>query len=217
MATAEKARAEKTFLLYGIPWQTYVALRELPDNYNVRMTYDGGVLEMMSPSKLHEQLSHLVGRLIDAWTEELDIDIQGCRSMTFKRADLEKGFEPDNCYYVSSEPLVRQKTELDLAADPPPDLAVEIDVTRKSIAKMPLLAAFGVPEVWRYDGRNLQVFELTAEGEYVPRQSSPSFPGLPVAEVERVLRQMATASETALVRSFRQWVRREILPDLKSD
>jgi Uma2 family endonuclease len=211
MATAEKVPAEQRFVLYGVPWQTYLALREVPESYHVRMTYDRGRLEMMSPSKLHEQFGHLLGRLIDAWSEESGVDIQGCGTMTCSREDLEKGFEPDKCYYVANEALMRDKAELDLAVDPPPDLAVEIEVTRKSIAKMPLLAAFGVPEVWRYDGRSLQVFALSPEGQYVPRQSSLSFPRLPVAEVERVLRRMGTASETSLVRSFREWVREHVL------
>lgn len=211
MATAEKAPAEQRFLLHGITWQTYLELRDAPENYHVRMTYDRGSLEMMSPSKRHEQFGYFLGRLIDAWSEEAGVDIQGCGTMTCSREDLEKGFEPDRCYYVANEARMRDKPELDLATDPPPDLAVEIDVTRKSIAKMPLYAAFGVPEVWRYDGRSLLVFELSAEGQYVPRPSSRSFPRLPLAEVERVLRRMGTASETALVRSFRAWVRKEVL------
>ena len=133
MATAEKAPAEQRFLLYGIPWQTYLALRDVPENYHVRMTYDGGVLEMMSPSKRHEKYAEMIGLLIHIWAMELHVGMESCRTMTFKREDLEKGLEPDNCYYVQNEPLVWQKDELDLAVDPPPDLAVEVELRRNAI------------------------------------------------------------------------------------
>lgn len=210
MATAEVIPRERRFLLRGVGWRTYVSLREAPENYQVRMTYHRGDLEIMSPSKSHELFAALLGRFIDAWTEELDIDIQSCRTVTFSREDLECGLEPDNCYYVQNEPLVRNKTELDLAADPPPDLAVEVELTRKAVCKMPLYAAFGVPEVWRYDGLNLQVFQRDPQGEYVERDTSRVLPEFPLDEVERLLGLVAKDRETALVRSFRNWVRQHI-------
>ncbi len=207
MATVESVQTEREFVLHGISWQTYLALRDSTENEHVRMTYQAGELTMTSPSKTHEQYASLIARLVDAWTEEMDIDIQSCRTATFKREDLQRGLEPDNCYYVANERLVRSKTELDLAVDPPPDLAMEIDLGGKTVDKLLMYAAFGVPEVWRFDGRNLQVFGLGEDGRYRLQVSSPSFPGLPPAEIEGVLRKLGTASETALVRSFRQWIR----------
>lgn len=206
MATVEQVRAERCFGLHGVSWQTYLELRMSPQNEHVRMTYDRGKLKMMSPSKTHEQLASLIARLIEVWTEEIGIDIQSCRTVTFQREDLERGLEPDNCYYVANEPLARSKSELDLAADPPPDLAIEIDLTGDMMDKLTLYAAFCVPEVWRFDGRDLQVFVLAEDGQYQQRVDSLSFPSLPPAEIESVLRKLGTASETALVRSFRQWV-----------
>lgn len=207
MATVEQVQTASRFLFQGIPWKTYLAMRNVPENQHVRMTYDRGDLEVMSPSPQHEQFGYVIGRLIDVWTVELNIDIKSCRTMTVKREDLERGFEPDNCYYVKNEPLVWDKEELDLATDPPPDLAVEVDLTRSSLDKMQLCAAFGVPEVWRYDGRTLRVYELGSDGQYQPRDSSLCFPQLPMAEVQRVLGQLGTVHETTLVRSFRDWVR----------
>jgi len=207
MATVEQIQREQRFVLRGITWPTYQSLRDAPENYHVRMTYDRGDLEIMSPSQLHEQYSYILGRLIDVWTEECDIDIKSCRTMTFKREDLERGLEPDNCYYVQHEPQMRQKTELDLTIDPPPDLAIEVEVSAPAIRKMPLYAAFGVPEVWRFDGETLEVYQLSAAGQYEPREGSGCFPQFPVAQVVTVLRELNTASETALVRSFRDWVR----------
>ncbi len=210
MATVEYVRAEPRFLLHGVPWREYLALRELPENHRVSMTYDRGELELMSPSKLHEQLSYLIGRLIDVWTEEWGIDVQSCRTMTFRREDLQRGLEPDNCYYIAHEMQVRRKKELDLSVDPPPDLAVEIDVTASAIEKMPVYEAYGVPELWRFDGETLQVYVLGAGGRYVPRAASVAFPELPPVEIARVLQQLGTASDTTLVRAFRKWVRTTI-------
>jgi Uma2 family endonuclease len=157
MATATHAHDEIA-LLQGVPWQTYVSLRDLPEDYHIRMTYDRGALEIMSPSHSHERLAYLIGRLIDTWTDELAIDVQSCRTMTFRREDLQRGLEPDNCYYVASEPLVRGKTGIDLALDPPPDLAIEVDLGGGAIDKLALYAAFKVPEVWRFDGQSLEFY-----------------------------------------------------------
>ncbi|NUQ65542.1 MAG: Uma2 family endonuclease [Pirellulales bacterium] len=210
MATAEHAHIELRVVLHGVPWATYLALRDVPESRNIRMTYDRGELEMMAPTKRHENYAHVLGRLIEAWSEELDIDIQSCRAMTCRREDLERGFEPDNSYYVKNEPLVWQKLELDLSVDPPPDLAIEVDLSTDSFKKMPLCAVFGVPEVWRYDGRTLEVFELGPERQYLPRTSSPSFPRLPLLEVQRLLGQVGLVRENALVRSFRTWIRENV-------
>jgi Uma2 family endonuclease len=208
MSTVEYPQPEQRFMLHGISWQTYRELRDAEENEHVRMTYHGGDLEMMSPSKTHEQYAHLISRLVDVWTEELDIDIQSCRTVTFSREDLQRGLEPDNCYYVANEPLVRNHLELDLTVDPPPDLAVEIDLRGGRGSKLAIYAAFGVPEVWCFDGRSLRVFVLAADGQYEQQPASATFPALPPAEIERVLARLGTASETALVKSFREWVRK---------
>jgi Uma2 family endonuclease len=208
MSTVERSHAEQRFLLRGISWQTYQELRDVGENEHVRMTYRGGELEMMSPSKTHEQYASLIDLVIHAWAWDRGIDIQSCRTVTFSREDLQRGLEPDNCYYVANEPLVRNHPELDLTNDPPPDLAVEIDLGGSNRDKLSLYAAFGVPEVWWFDGRVLQVFVLAADGQYQQQTTSPTFPALSTAEIERVLAKLGTASETALVKSFRDWVRK---------
>lgn len=189
-----------------------MALRDAPENYHVRMTYDRGELEMMSPSKPHEQYTRLLDWLVHAWVEELDVDIVSCGTMTCRREDLRRGFEPDNCYYVEHEPMMRAKEELDLSTDPPPDLAIEVEVSRGGRGKLRLYEAFGVPEAWRYHGKAIQVCQLGLDGRYTSQSASRAFPGFPFAEAERVLSQIGTASETALVKSFRRWVRANALP-----
>lgn len=206
MATVEEATMGRRLRLHGVPWGTYCALRELPENYHVRMTYDRGDLEIMSPSPRHEQWAALIGRLIEAWTEECNVDIAGRRTMTFQREDLQRGLEPDNCYYIQHEADIRSKRELDFTVDPPPDLVVEVDLTSSSSGKLPLYAAFGVPEVWRYNGSALEILLLGDDGQYQSAAESRALPGIKPELIERILARVGTESETSLVRAFRVWV-----------
>lgn len=210
MSTVECIGEEQRFRLHGVPWQTYLELRDAPENEHVHMTYNQGDLEMMAPSKSHEQFASLIDHLLRIWTLEWNVDIQNCRTVTFKREDLQHGLEPDNCYYVANEALVRSKRDLDLTVDPPPDLAVEVDLGGGAMDKLAMYAAFGVPEVWRFDGRKLQIFVLGQDGRYQECSSSASFPKLQPTEIENVLAQLGTASETTLLRSFRQWVQTQV-------
>jgi Uma2 family endonuclease len=207
MAIVDYSEAERRFLLRDVTWDTYCSLRDSPANLHIRMTYAEGNLEMMSPSRLHERLGYVLGRFIDVWTEELDIDVQSCRTMTFRRQDIERGLEPDNCYYIAHEPQVRDKAELDLTVDPPPDLAAEIDLSSSAINKLELYERFRVPEVWRYDGKSLWVYHLGSDGRYGSGSASRCFPDLPLEKIEEMLGQVTTVPETKLVRAFRKWVR----------
>jgi len=206
MSTVEPRAPGERFVLSGVSWETYVALRDAPENYHVRMTYDRGDLEMMSPSRRHEKFATLIDRIINAWAEEREIEIDSCRTMTCRRQDLARGFEPDDCYYVRHAAAMRPVEELDLSIHPPPDLAVEVQIARKKRGKLDLYAVFGVPEVWQYDGRSLQVHRLETGGHYAPAQASEVFGRFPLAEVERLLAQAGTIGEIALVKSFRQWI-----------
>ena len=103
--------------------------------------------------------------LVEVMAEEMGVDIERLGSTTFKRADLHKGFEPDSCFYIQNEERVRGKLEIDLLTDPPPDLVIEIDISHPSLNKLPIYVQVGVPEVWRYDGSQLQLLALN-EGQY---------------------------------------------------
>jgi Uma2 family endonuclease len=207
MATANAAHTEQRFLLQGVPWTAYQSLREAPENAHVRLTYDRGELELMSPSQLHEQYAHLIGRMIDAWTEEQNVDVMGCRTTTFRSEDLGRGLEPDNCYYIEHEPQVREREEVDLSVDPPPDLAIEIELSRPAIDELAIYAALGVPELWRFDGRKFDVFRLSPDRSYQPANASGCLPGIPLGAMLDVLARLTTASETTLIREFRAHVR----------
>ena len=107
--------------------------------------------------------------------------------MTIKRSVLQRGFEPDDCYYFQNEPLMWNKRKINFKTDPPPDLAIEVEVTRKLLNKTQIYAAFHVPELWCWSGNTLKVFELSQEGEYVPRDASICFPGFPITKVEEIV------------------------------
>jgi Uma2 family endonuclease len=197
-------------VLHGIPWTLYRRLRRTPENYNIRMTYDGGELEIMSPSVEHEGIATLLGNLITVWALEFRIPFRSCRTMTIRRSLLERGFEPDNCYYVQHEPQMWNKKKVRFKTDPPPDLAIEVEVTRKLLNKMAIYAAFRVPELWSWRGDELKVYEFTPQGEYVARESSLCFPAFPIAKTQEIVRQLCAAHETDLILSFRDWVRENV-------
>jgi Uma2 family endonuclease len=202
---------EERFVLCGVRWEFYERfVREFGDR-GPRLTYDRGVMEMMVPSESHERLRRLVGRLIDVLTEELGIAIRSSGSVTTKRRKAERGFEPDESFYIASESKVRGRKRLNPAIHPP-DLIVEIDITSSSLEKLEIFASFRIPEFWRYNGESLRVYHLSPVGRYVPCEQSRSFPFLPLAEVERFLGRRDETDETTWIRGFRRWVRQEIAP-----
>jgi Uma2 family endonuclease len=213
MATISTVSNEARNVLYEIAWHTYLELRENSENYHLRMTYDQGVLELMSPSPRHEGYARYIDFIIGIWTEELNIPVRGLRQMTCKREDIAKGLEPDDCYYVQNEARVRNKIEIDFAADPPPDLAVEVEVSQSSVRKSPVYAALGVRELWRYDGQILRIFELV-DGQYESREGSVCFPNFPVAKAEELIRQIGEIDDTTFKRRFRRWVRKTFVDEV---
>jgi len=169
---------EQRVLLRNVSWETYERLlEENSDNSSPRFTYDGGVLEIMSPYAEHEWYNQLVSDLVKLLTRELRIDILSLGSTTFKRKEAEKGFEPDSCFYVTRVTQMRGKKKIDLAIDPPADIVVEVVVTHPCLSKFPICAAFGVPEIWTYDGDRLQIYQLSGS-EYVEMPSSGILPEL---------------------------------------
>jgi Uma2 family endonuclease len=197
---------EQRFRISGVSWPDYLALSDALGERYVRVTYDRGEMELMTVSPEHERGKHLLGRLVNALTEELDIDIAGYGSMTCRREDIERAFEPDECYWVAHEAAVRGRDRIDFARDPAPDLAIEVEVSRSTMDRLSLYAALGVPELWLWDGERIRVVLLGGSGEYQESDHSLSFPFLPVTELVRFL-TMHEESETRIIRAFRRWVR----------
>ena len=208
--TTTLTQAANRFLLKNISWQTYEALlKDVESQPGLRLTYDQGILEIMTPLAPHERNSRLIGRLVEALTEELNIEICSLGSLTCKREDLARGLEPDECYYIQNEPVIRSLEQIDLNQDPPPDLAIEIDITSSSINRLALYASLGVPEVWRYDGNRLIIYQLEG-GEYRVCDRYSTFPLITSSEIIRFLELRKSNGETTLIRLFREWVRNQV-------
>ena len=200
---------EQRLQLPSVDWATYRAVAEALSGRHVRLSYDGDRLEFMTISPLHGRLSRLLGRLIVAMTEEAGLPLLSFGDMTCEREDLGKGLEPDECFYITHVPAVQAKEKIDLTVDPPPDLAVEIDITISSRNRMAIYAALGVPEVWRFDDKTLVVQRLNDSGDYTPTDRSRYFPQLPVEKIADFLKQRARMDENTLLRHFRTWVRQQ--------
>lgn len=206
MATATLS-GETRIVLTNVAWDVYRRLASESSRGGTRFTYDRGVLEIMSPSREHERVKRRMGRMIEAVTEELNIPIESAGSTTLKSQLKEKGVEPDECYYIANEPKVRGRDDLDLAIDPPPDLAIEIDITASSLDQLAIYAALGVPEVWLCDGEKIEFHALETDGAYTRRDRSPALPFLRPADLERFLALRNESDETTWIRSFRDWAR----------
>jgi Uma2 family endonuclease len=128
-------------------------------------------------------------------------------SMTMRREDLLRGLEPDSCFYLASWPRIRGKRDFDFRTDPPPALAVEIDVTSSSLDRMGVYAALGVPEVWRYDEKALRCYHRNDQGTYDERPNSRAFPTVRGAELQPFLAQAFDLDDGTLAEQFQAWVR----------
>jgi len=205
--TATLIQSPDRVVLPNISWQTYQSLiRDFEQEPAIRLTYDRGMLEIRMPLDPHETYKKLLGRLVEAATEELDIEIRSLGSRTCDRADLARGLEPAQCYYIQNEALVRGVAQIDLNQFPPPDLALEIDISSSSINRLSIYAALGVPEVWRYDGQTLTILSWQ-NGEYLSQDRSIALPLLNAEDLVRFLALRNTIGETKLVKQFRRWVK----------
>jgi Uma2 family endonuclease len=201
----------RRLVLEDVDWPTYTRLlRTFAERRSIRLTYDRGRLEIMSPLPGHETSNELLGRFVVVLTEELLLPILSGGSTTFRRRRKRRGLEPDNCFWIVNEPKVRGKRRINLKIDPPPDLALEIDATRSSLNRMGIYAELKVPEVWRLKDESLSFHGLGADGMYRELETSLSFPGLRPADLITFLALRDQMDENALVRKFREWVRQRI-------
>jgi Uma2 family endonuclease len=201
---------EKRVTLHGLNWQAYQQiLHALPQSRAARLTYDRGTLEITMPLENHEFASELIGLFIRILVIEAGSKLKSMGSTTLDREDLNRGSEPDKAYYIQNQPNVTGRT-VDLAQDPPPDLVVEVDITHTDVDKNRLYAAMGVPEFWRYNGREWRIYQLQGRS-YIEVDRSPTFSWLEKAELYRFLDQ-AQHDEVQAELDFRARVR-ELKPE----
>jgi Uma2 family endonuclease len=207
MLTLSKSsdRTSNQILLPSIRWETYRAIaHDLESQPNKRLTYDNGLLEIRMPSDLHESYKKLLGRIVETLTESLGLEIRSLGSMTCDREDLARGLEPDQCYYIQNEAQIWGKDKIDLQIDPPPDLAIEIDITSSSLNRFAIYAKLAVPEIWRYDGQAITIHHLVGD-RYVMGDRSIALPILSTVNLQNFLELKHTVKENALIRQVRDW------------
>jgi Uma2 family endonuclease len=198
---------EQKVILENSSWETYQRLlAENQDNSSTHFIFDNGRLEIMVVSYEHEILKDIVALLVNILAEEFEIDIESAGSTTFQREELAKGFEPDACFYITNAEQVRGKKQLDLALDPPPDLIIEIDITNPSLNRFPIFAAFGVPEVWRYQNGQVTFYELEAD-KYVETKESIAFAKITSDFITKFVELSQQVKRTVWLRQVRESVR----------
>jgi Uma2 family endonuclease len=200
---------QKVFLT-DINWQEFEdILEDLGEHRHSKIAYDNGILEIMAPLPEHEREKELISDFLKALLEELDIEFLTLGSTTFKNKKMMKGIEPDNCFYIKNEALIRGKDRLDLTTDPPPDLAIEIDVTSRTHPN--IYQALGVPELWRFEKGNLQI-NLLKEGKYIESEFSEIFANFPLQKVlPQLVTQVKQVGRNKTMKLFRKWVREQII------
>lgn len=192
--------------LQEVGWSEFEAiLDELGDKRACRIAYSDGVLEIRMPSPKHEKAKVLIGDMVKILLEELDLDNECFGSSTFKRQEMAKGIEPDDCFYIEHAAQMIGKGQLDLTVDPPPDLAIEVDVTSKT--GLDAYQALGVPELWRFEDGRLRI-SLLQNGQYQDVNASPHFPRFPIIDgISQFIDRSQTEGRSQTLKAFRQWVR----------
>jgi Uma2 family endonuclease len=195
----------RRILLHQVSWQEFESiLAELGEHRSTRLSYSQGILEIAAPLPEHEKAKVTIADLLKVLLDEFDMDWESLGSTTFRSAEMQTGIEPDDCFYIQNHVLMIGREHIDLSIDPPPDLAIEIDITSKT--KLSAYEALKVPEIWRYQNRTLQI-NVLSQGRYVETQFSPIFPDFPVIEgISQFLDFSRTSGTRPALKAFRQWI-----------
>lgn len=206
-------QGEQRVVFHAVTWEAYLQiLAALPETRSTRLTYDDGTLEMTMPGEDHEFFCRLIGLFIRVLVEELSeirgFDIKTMGSTTMNYPTLKKGSEPDEAFYIQNQPQVANKT-VNFSQDPPSDIVVEVDITHTDINKNRFYASLGVPEFWRFNGRNLRIYQLQT-GVYTEVQISPTFQFAPHSRLDEFLTR-CRVSEVQASKELRSWIQQELL------
>jgi Uma2 family endonuclease len=204
---ANLARLKDHLFLSHVAWEAYNALLDECEDRRLRHTFDRGRLEFMTRSSEHEVNKSLLGLFVVTLADELDMPLFMGGELTLRSEELDRGLESDQCFWITNESKVRGKKQIDLAVDPAPDLFIEIEVSRAVLDRLAVAAALGIREIWRYDGVQIHVGLLQADGQYHWQTRSPLFPNIALEEIARFLQMAGSSDHIAILRAFRQWVR----------
>jgi Uma2 family endonuclease len=200
--------AGQSTVLHEIDWQQFESiLQDLGDKRRSRIAYLNGVLEIVMPLPEREKIKVLIRDFVQVLMDEMEIDFEGFGSTTFKRVDKLAGLEPDDCFYIQNNVAMRGIRKLDMTIDPPPDLAIEVDVTSKT--KFDVYRVLGVPELWLYD-QTLKIYILR-DGEYIESELSPIFGDIPIRDViPQFLEISLSQGRSTAMKAFRVWMQENL-------
>lgn len=198
---------QQHLVMDDVSWDFYERVLDELGDRPVRVTYCDGTIEIMSPLPEHEIAKKAIGWLIQVLAVELNIPLLAYGSTTFRRKRKRAGLEPDECYYLKNATAVQGMKRFNPTVHPPPDLVVEVDITSRSVEREPIYARLGVPEIWRFRGRRVQVLKLGKDGKYKLARASIAFPFLPMEKFTEFVIRMLEGEQTTVVREFQTWVR----------
>jgi Uma2 family endonuclease len=210
--TSAQTNPAPGMLIHHVSWEEYLKLLDWMDDRHIRVTYDGSTVEIMSPSYEHDYDDWVIGRFVERLCEELAIRYRIGAKTTLKRELVEKGLEADACYWIQNEPAMRGKRKLDLSLVPPPDLAIEVEVSRSVLDRLGIYSALGVPEVWRVRNAKVRMLRLGEDGQYHPSETSHCLPMLPIESLSEWLVRAQVLDESDLIPEYVAWVRETIVP-----
>jgi Uma2 family endonuclease len=192
-------------ILHNVSWDTYERLLADDSERTVpRIAYDRGVMELVTPSMPHDEDADTIAALVRIVTAQLGIPFRSAGGTTFRRADLARGFEADASFYIQNEERIRGKRQVDLTVDPPPDIVLEMEMSRSAFDKLPLFAGMGIPEVWRCDGQRVVI--LIRDGDdYREAPRSAAVPVLTGEVLTRFLALSRTELSPAWFRTVSAW------------
>ncbi|MGO9272053.1 MAG: Uma2 family endonuclease [Terriglobia bacterium] len=198
---------EHRAVMDNVSWETYEGLlAALADSSAPRLTYDQGMLEIMSPLRKHEKPNRVLAQVVELVAEELGVECEDQGSTTFRRRELKQGVEPDSCFYLQNVERIRGEREIDLAVDPPPDLVIEVEITSPLVNKISIYAGLGVPEIWVTDGLGVRVLRLAGR-KYRATEQSRVLPPLTASVLSEFLAQTKTMKTLAWRKMVRDWAR----------
>lgn len=195
----------QTIEIQDVSWSEFEAiLQELGEKRNTRIAYSEETLTIVALRPAHEINKVCIARCVEVLLDELEQDYMSYGSTAFKDEQMLKAVEPDDCFYFEYADLMAGKQRIDLRTDPPPELAIEVDVTSKT--QLNACLGLGVKELWRFDDGQLRI-DCLRNGEYVEVSESPLFPGRPIKEaITRYMKQAQTSNHRKAKKAFRQWV-----------
>lgn len=198
--------AGNQLLLKNVDWESFEQLlEELGDNRGTRLSFSDNTVEIMTPMAAHENDKRIIGRIVETILEEMDIEYASLGSTTFKNEQMTQAVEPDECFYIQNEEKTRGKAKIDLEQDPPPDLAIEIDLTSRTHFNN--YEKLGVPELWRFNGKILNI-NILENGVYIQSKKSRQFPNIPLQEaIPRFITESKTHGRSKMIKSFKLWLK----------